>query len=90
MLITYVYVDVARIVPVSTFDAAPATVRETIASIPIPEDGSWGDDWNSQDWVADVLGKFVKMGVLDGGVRERAVDGMVSAVCEAGDEEVLA
>jgi hypothetical protein len=84
--------DIARIIPVSILsDATPVSVlRETIAQIPIPENGDWGDDWNSQDWVLDVLGRLVELGILKGETRDRAVDGMVNAVLEAGDEEVLA
>lgn len=64
------------------------SLRETISRIPIPEKGDWGDDWNSQDWVSDVLGRMVEIGYLDAGERDRALDGMVNAVLEAGDEEV--
>jgi hypothetical protein len=67
-----------------------SVLRETVASVPIPEKGEWGDDWNSQDWVSDVLGRFVEIGILDVEMRDRAVDEMVNAVLEAGDEEVLA
>lgn len=71
-------------------DSGALELRDTISKVPIPENGDWGDDWNSQDWVSDVLGRLVEVGFLDGCKRDRAVDGMVNAVLEAGDEEVLA
>lgn len=85
-----IVVDLARIVPVSILSESISipTLRETISQVPIPENGDWGEDWNSQDWVSDVLERLVEMRCLDGAARDRALDGMVDAVLEARDEKV--
>lgn len=80
--------DLARTVPVSTIsESIPASaLREIISQTPIPNTEM--DDWNSQDWVSDALGRLVEIGCLDESARDTALDGMVNAVLEAGDEEV--
>ncbi|CAI7671368.1 unnamed protein product [Penicillium bialowiezense] len=80
--------NLARTVPVSTIsESIPASaLREIISQTPIPNTEM--DDWNSQDWVSDALGRLVEIGCLDESARDTALDGMVNAVLEAGDEEV--
>ncbi|KAJ5111140.1 hypothetical protein N7532_001675 [Penicillium argentinense] len=82
--------DLAHIIPVSTLEAAPPSALRLITSDTlIPSNASDEQDWNSQNWVGDALGRLVKAGYLDAGDRDRALDEMVDAVLEAGDEEVV-
>lgn len=83
-------IDLARIVPVSILSDSISipVLRETISQVPIPENGDWGEDWNSQDWISDVLERLVEIGYLDGATRDCALGGMVNALLEARDEKV--
>lgn len=62
-----------------------AQLREVIGGTPIPRVIK---DWNSQNWVGDVLARLVEAGYLDAGDSERGLDGMVEAIMEAGDEKI--
>lgn len=76
-------------IPVSSISdsVSPSSLRETVSGTTIlngQEDG----DWNSQNWVGDVLGRMVKKGYIDALAQERGIDGMVDAILEAEDEEM--
>ncbi|KAJ5692387.1 hypothetical protein N7462_001810 [Penicillium macrosclerotiorum] len=68
-------------------DTVPVpALRATASGTPIPEATG---DWNSQNWVGDVLERFVNAGYLDGEARDRGLDEMVDVVMEAKDEEII-
>lgn len=82
-------IDLARIIPVASVPTAPPPALCLItADTPIPVDDPEKLDWNSQNWVADALERLVTAGYLDPKAKDRALDEMVDAVLEAGDEEI--
>jgi hypothetical protein len=77
--------DIARVIRVSSLsDTVPvSSIQRTVAETPILND----DDWNSQNWVGDALGRLVEAGYLDKEAQGRGLDEMVDVVLEASDEK---
>lgn len=83
------WAELARVIPVSSITNAPSSaLRLIISDTPIRLGASEGSDWNSQNWVGEALDRLVVAGYLDAGAKDKALDKMVDAVLEAGDEEV--
>jgi hypothetical protein len=68
-------------------------IRDIISKTPIRSNGDTGadgeEDWNSQNWVGDALGRLVLAGYLSGYARDLGIERMIEVITEAGDEEVL-
>ncbi|KAJ6027150.1 DJ-1 domain InhA-type [Penicillium canescens] len=78
--------DLTRLDPISR-------IRDLISKTPIRSNGDAGadgeEDWNSQNWVGDALGRLVLAGYLSGHARDLGIERMIEVIMEAGDEEVL-
>lgn len=84
-----IHAELARVIPVSSITNAPsAALRLIISDTPIRLGASEESDWNSQNWVGEALDRLVVAGYLDAEAKDKALDKMVDAVLEAGDEEV--
>jgi hypothetical protein len=79
-------------------DSAPSidpinSIRDIISKTPIRSNGDTGsdgeEDWNSQNWVGDALGRLVLAGYLGAHARDLGIERMIEAIMEAGDEESL-
>lgn len=67
-------------------DTVPiSSLRATVSRTPV---ANHDDDWNSQNWVGDALGRLVTAGYLDAAARHRALDDMVDVILEGKDQEV--
>ncbi|KAJ5288844.1 hypothetical protein N7478_001874 [Penicillium angulare] len=77
--------NIAHVIPVATIDSSGLDMREIISKTRI-SNGDAETDWNSQNWVGDVLDRLVSAGLLDVEKKERGVDDMIEAVLEAADE----
>jgi hypothetical protein len=68
-------------------------IRDLISKTPIRSNGDAGndgeEDWNSQNWVGDALGRLVLAGYLSGHARDLGIERMIEVIMEAGDEEGL-
>ncbi|KAJ5116210.1 hypothetical protein N7456_000558 [Penicillium angulare] len=80
--------NIARVIPVATIDSSGLEMRDIISKTQIAN-GEVETDWNSQNWVGDVLDRLVSAGLLDVEKKERGVDDMIEAVLEAADENYV-
>jgi len=75
------FTDIARVIPVSSLSdtVTISSLQRTVAETPLLNDDT---DYNSQNWVADVLGRFVETGYLDAEAQSRGLDEMVDAASD--------